>query len=354
MGTILPAEWTPQDAVMLTWPRQDGDFKDHFRAVEQSFLTIAAVIAQYEPVHINVQCDAENLRQRLLRNGIPAERLRIYEVASDDVWARDHGPISVFRDHQLVHLDFVFNGWGGKYPSRLDNELTRKLATLGAWNAPVQSLDFVLEGGAIDSDGQGTLLTTESCLLNSNRNPGLTRADVEERLWEYLGIERVLWVRSGDLAGDDTDGHIDTLARFCNPNLIAYQACDDPSDAHFRKLSVLSNELSRLRTSEGLPYELLALPLPAAIHSADGRRLPASYANFLILNNAVLMPVYGDAADELALKSLRHAFRDRRVIGINCRALIEQYGSLHCVTMQIPSKISGAVYVPPRSSSPRF
>ena len=339
---------------MLTWPRQDGDFKNHFCAIEQSFLAIAAAIAQYEPVHINVELDAGNLRHRLLRTGIPAERLRIYEVASDDVWARDHGPISVFRNHQLVHLDFIFNGWGGKYPSRLDNELTRKLAALGAWDAPVQSLDFVLEGGAIESDGQGTLLTTESCLLNPNRNPGLTRADIEERLREYLGIERVLWVRSGDLAGDDTDGHIDTLARFCNPSLIAYQTCDDTSDAHFGKLSALSGELSRLRTSEGLPYELLALPLPAAIHSADGRRLPASYANFLILNNAVLVPVYGDAADELALKSLRHAFRGRRVMGIDCRTLIEQYGSLHCVTMQIPSNISSAVHVPPRRSSPRF
>lgn len=354
MGTVLPAEWAPQDAVMLTWPRENGDFKNHSRAIEQSFLTIAAAIAQYEPVHINVERDAGKLRHQLLRSGIPAERLRIYEVASDDVWARDHGPISVFRDNQLVHLDFAFNGWGNKYPSRLDNEVTRKLAALGAWNAPVRSIDFVLEGGAIESDGQGTLLTTESCLLNPNRNPGLTRADIEKRLREYLGIERVLWVRSGDLAGDDTDGHIDTLARFCNPNLIAYQACHDTSDTHFRKLGALYRELSRLRTRQGSPYELLALPLPAAIYSADGRRLPASYANFLILNNAVLMPVYGDAADELALKSLSHAFRDRCVTGVNCRTLIEQYGSLHCVTMQIPSESSGSVHVPPSRSSPRF
>lgn len=336
MVTALPAEWELQDAVMLTWPREDGDFKQNSIAIERTFQTIAVAIAQYETVHINVERDATTLRHRLLRSGIPANRLRIYEVVSDDVWARDHGPISVFKDSQLVHLDFVFNGWGNKYPSRNDNELTRRLAAIGAWKSPVQSIDFVLEGGSIESDGQGTILTTESCLLNPNRNPGLTREDIEQRLRKYLGIERIVWLRSSGLVGDDTDGHIDTLARFCNPNLIAYQACDDSSDAHSDKLGALAGELSALRTKGGEPYELIALPLPSPIYNADGHRLPASYVNFLILNGAVLVPLYDDAADELALRRLRRVFRGRHIVGINCRSLIEQYGSLHCVTMQIP------------------
>lgn len=336
MATVLPAEWELQSAVMLTWPRRDGDFRQHFVSVENTFLAIAAAISRYETVHINVDGDAGKLRRRLLRAGIPANRLRLYEVASDDVWARDHGPISVFKNDRLVHLDFIFNGWGNKYPFQKDNQLTRNLAALGGWSAPVESVDFVLEGGSIESDGQGTFLTTESCLLNPNRNRSLNREDVEERLREHLGAERILWLQAGGLAGDDTDGHIDTLARFCSPNLIAYQACGDVSDMQFSELSVLADQLSALRTKDNMPYELLALPMAAPIYSTDGHRLPASYANFLILNNAVLAPVYDDPADQLALTRLRHAFRGRCVTGINCRALIEQYGSLHCVTMQIP------------------
>lgn len=337
MATVLPAEWEPQSAVMLTWPRQDGDFQQHFHAIEQTFLTIAAAVAENETVHINVSDDKDRLERRLLHAGLPASRLRIYEVASDDVWARDHGPISVFKDGQLVHLDFTFNGWGNKYPCQHDNQLTRKLATLGAWNAPVESIDLVLEGGSIESDGQGTFLTTESCLLNSNRNPGLNREDVERQLREHLGAKRILWLRSGSLAGDDTDGHIDTIARFCSTDLIAYQACANAEDSQFGGLGKLAEELSALRTMENLPYKLVALPMAAPIYSASGHRLPASYANFLVLNKAVLVPVYDDPADEIALTRLGHAFHGRQVMRINCRTLIEQYGSLHCVTMQIPN-----------------
>lgn len=333
----LPPEWAPQSAVMLTWPRAEGDFARHFAAVEQNFIDIAVAITRYEEVHINYGLDPAGLRSRLIQAGANSARLRVYRVASDDVWARDHGPITVIRNGRLVHLDFVFNGWGGKFSAEQDNQLTQRLAELGAWSAPVQTLDFVLEGGAIEVDGSGTLLTTQRCLLAPTRNPHLNREQIEAVLKREFGVERVLWLAHGDLLGDDTDGHVDTIARFCDAHTIAYQGCDDESDPHYTDLQAMAAELAAFRTRNGSPYDLVALPLPGAIYDEDGRRLPAGYANFLIMNGCVLVPVYGDANDEPALEKLREVFEDREVIGIDCRALIQQYGSLHCVTMQIPS-----------------
>lgn len=333
----LPAEWAAQSAVMLTWPRANGDFGAMFDAVECNFVAIAIAIARFEPVHVNVAQNADGLRRRLLAAGVPNARLRVFELPNDDVWARDHGPITVLRDGRPVHLDFTFNGWGGKFPATLDNALTSTLATMGAWSAPVETVDFVLEGGAIEADGLGTLMTTERCLLAPTRNPRLDRAGIESVLREKLGAERVLWLRHGDLIGDDTDGHIDTIARFCDARTIAYQSCGNRRDTHHADLAALAQELAALRTVEGAPYTLVPLPLPAPIHADDGHRLPAGYANFLIVNGAVLVPVYGDAHDEDALNRLRPCFPDREIIGLDCRALIQQYGSLHCVTMQIPA-----------------
>jgi agmatine/peptidylarginine deiminase len=272
-----------------------------------------------------------------VKAGVRGDRLRVLSVPADDVWARDHGPITVFRDRRPVHLDFAFNGWGGKFDAARDNAITHRLAALQAWNAPVETLDFVLEGGGIESDGAGTLLTTERCLLAPTRNPGLAKAQIEEKLKGWFGLTRVLWLSRGDLVGDDTDGHIDTLARFCDPGTIAYQACDDRQDAHYEELAAMAVELAALRDAYGKPYKLVPLPLPDPIHDTeDGRRLPAGYANFLIVNGAVLVPVYGDRHDAEALARLRPCFPGRELIGIDCRALIHQYGSLHCVTMQIP------------------
>jgi len=333
---FLPPEWAPQSAVMLTWPRADGDFARHFEAVEANFVAIAVAISRHQEVHINYGLDPAKLRDRLIQAGAHPARLRVYRVESDDVWARDHGPITVIRDGRLVHLDFTFNGWGNKFSAERDNALTRKLAGLGAWSAPVETVDFVLEGGGIEVDGCGALLTTERCLLAPTRNPQLTREGIEAVLKREFGIERVLWLKHGDLLGDDTDGHVDTIARFCDAHTIAYQGCSDPSDAHYEDLKGLAEELAALRTRDGSPYDLVELPLPAPIYDEDGQRLPAGYANFLIMNNVVLVPIYGDANDEPALSKLREVFEDRQVIGIDCRALILQYGGLHCVTMQIP------------------
>src|SRR5690349_3179094 len=336
MTTVLPAEWAPQDAVQLTWPRADGDFSRWFEAVERNFFAIALTIARYEPLIVATAGDADELRKRLQRIGVPARRLKVYSVPGNDVWARDHGPITVFRNKKAVHLDFTFNGWGGKFDATDDNQITRRLAEHDAWAAPVETIDFVLEGGAIDTDGAGTLLTTERCLLAPTRNPGRSKAQIEEQLKHWLGVVRVLWLKRGDLLGDDTDGHVDTIARFCDPATIAYQACDNRSDAHYEELSAMAAELAAFRDPWGKPYKLVPLPLPEALHDEDGRRLPAGYPNFLIVNGGVLVPSYGCATDAVALERLRPCFPNREVVGIDCRALIHQYGSLHCVTMQIP------------------
>ena len=337
-SVFLPPEWAHQSAVMLTWPRPDGDFARSFEAVEQNFFAIAVAIARYENLHVNVAHDAPGLAARLVAAGVPNPRLRVYAVPNDDVWARDHGPITVMRDGKRVHLDFTFNGWGNKFPAERDNALTGRLITAGAWDAPVESVDFVLEGGGIEVDGEGTLLTTERCLLAPSRNPHLDKAGIEQVLKDQLGVRRILWLKYGDLLGDDTDGHIDTIARYCDARTIAYQACDDRDDPHYEDLKAMAEELAALRTFDGQPYKLVPLPLPAAIYDPhDGRRLPAGYPNFLILNGAVLVPVYGDPRnDAIAVERLRPCFPDRQVLPIECRALIHQYGSLHCVTMQIP------------------
>lgn len=335
---LLPPEWAPQTAIQLTWPRPDGDFAHWFEAVEDNFVRLAVAISRYQTVLIGTEQDPQALRERLIAAGAEERHLRIYPVRSNDVWARDHGPITVLRDGQPLHLDFQFNGWGGKFDARLDNTLTRQLADQGALTAPVETIDFVLEGGGIDVDSQGSLLTTRRCLLAPTRNPQLSEAQIETLLKEKLGAKRILWLAHGDLLGDDTDGHVDTIARFCDDHTIAYQACEDHGDAHYQDLKALEAELQALRTPEGRPYTLVPLPLPRAIHDEDGRRLPAGYPNFLILNGAVLVPTYGDKVnDEEALRRLRPHFRDREVIGLDCRALINQYGSLHCVTMQIPA-----------------
>jgi agmatine/peptidylarginine deiminase len=336
VSTLLPAEWAAQAAVLLTWPREDGDFAKHFDAVEKNFIEIARAIARFEPVWINRGKKPEALRKRLLKAGIPEKRLKVFGIESDDVWARDHGPITVFRDGRRVHLDFSFNGWGGKFSAARDNLVNRRLAAQKALPAEVETVDFVLEGGGIDTDGARTLLTTERCLLAPTRNPGLDKAQIEKKLVEWFGLRRVLWLKRGDLLGDDTDGHIDTLARFCDVETIAFQACDDRGDAHYEELRAMAAELQAFAQTSGKPYKLVPLPLPGAIHDEDGRRLPAGYANFLIVNGAVLVPTYGDDNDAAALERLRPCFAGREIVSIDCRALIQQYGSLHCVTMQIP------------------
>lgn len=341
----LPAEWEPQDGVLLTWPHGGGDWASSLARVEAVFVRLAVEISAQERVLV-VCADTEHrqhVRARLADAGAQLGRIDLRIVPSNDTWARDHGPITVIEDGRPLLLDFRFNGWGGKYPADLDNRISGQLHAQGAFGAtPMHPVDLELEGGAIETDGAGTLLTTESCLVHGHRNPGLDRDALEGVLRRELGVTRILWLTHGLLAGDDTDGHIDTLARFCDPHTIAHVVCDDPQDPHYEPLRAMAAELAALRTAHGDPYRLVPLPLPAPIHAANGQRLPATHANFLIIDGAVLVPTYGDPADAVALQRLQGCFPGRRAIGIDCRALIEQYGSLHCVTMQLPRGVLAA------------
>jgi len=308
-------------------------------AVETTFAEIARQIAVRELALIAAM-NPDRVSETLHNNGVDRSKVRVYEVPSNDTWARDHGPVTVYEDSAPLLLDFVFNGWGGKFPAELDNVVTRRLHERGAYgNARLETVDFILEGGAIDSDGAGTVLTTSQCLLTPTRNVGLTRNQIDATLRNTLGLDRVLWLNHGYLAGDDTDSHVDTLARFCDASTIAYVSCADPDDEHYESLAAMERELTAFRTPDGAPYHLVALPLPSACYDDDGARLPATYANFAIVNGAVLAPVYEVPEDGDALALLAQCFPDREVVGVPCRTLISQHGSLHCVTMQIPEGV---------------
>lgn len=336
----LPAEWALQRAVMLTWPHQYSIWAPSLAAIDRTFVAMAKAVTEYQELLITSydKNHQQHITDLLQAAHVNLNHVSFFQVPSNDVWVRDHGPITVIQDHKAVHYDFSFNGWGGKYPSDKDNAVNQNLAKQNAFaDAAVESINFVLEGGSIDVDGEGTLLTTESCLLAKTRNPTLSREQIETQLKDLFGVERILWLKHGAMAGDDTDGHIDTLARFTDPETICHLACDDPNDQHYSDLQAMRAELAAFKTVTGKPYRLVPLPWPAAIFKENGQRLPNTYANFLIINHAVLVPTYRDPKDALALATIQQCFPDRKIIGIDCRDLINQYGSLHCVTMQIPA-----------------
>lgn len=339
MKRRLPAEWEPQDGVLLAWPHEETDWQPHLHIVEPVFVEIATVISRYERVVIATP-DRERVTELLAAGGAQMERVDLYPVDTNDTWARDFGPITVTEDGRPLLLDFGFNGWGLKFASCLDNCITRRLQEAGAFgDTPLATRGMVLEGGSIESDGAGTILTTAECLLNENRNPHLTEAEIEQTLREELGAEHVLWLRSGFLAGDDTDSHIDTLARLCPDDTILYVSCDKAKDMHFGAICAMEEELRNFRTREGKPYRLISLPWPEPRFDETGERLPATYANFLVINGAVLVPTYRDSRDAETLAAVGKAFPGRDIIGIDCLPLILQHGSLHCVTMQLPKGV---------------
>lgn len=333
MNRRLPAEWEPQSAVQFTFPHAETDWADILEEVLPCFIEAIEIISRYEKVL--VVCRDQNEVRPLLKNAVQ-DNLILVDIPSNDTWARDHGGITVFEDGKSLILDFVFTGWGLKFPAYLDNLITGRLQDEGIFKVPVRHGGLALEGGGIESDGQGTLLTTSECLLSPNRNPHLDQAATEAKLKELFGLQRVLWLHHGYLAGDDTDSHIDTLARFCSVDTIAYVQCKDAHDEHFDALQAMEKELQAFTTLEGKPYQLIPLPMTTACFAEDGHRLPATYANFLIINQAVLVPTYQVPEDKLALVQIKKAFPNHAVIGINCRALIEQHGSLHCISMQYP------------------
>lgn len=333
----FPAEWESQSAVLLAWPHEGTDWAERLGQVEATYVALVQAITRFQPAIVCVADATVHLRARaqLERAGVGAERVRFIEIEYDDTWLRDSGPITL-RDGKgaSLLLDFRFTGWGGKFEAGRDDALIGGLVQRGVFgDAKVESIDFALEGGGIETDGAGTLLTTWRCL--SERHPERTRAEIESVLLRALRQDRVLWLDHGYLEGDDTDAHIDTLARFAAPDAIVFQACDDPGDTHFAELQAMGAELAALRTRDGAPYRLFPLPWAQPVIDGD-RRLAASYANFLIVNGAVLMPAYGDDADARAAQVLARAFPGREIVQVPCRALIWQNGSLHCVTMQLP------------------
>lgn len=332
----LPAEWEPQSAILIAWPNTDTDWAARLGEVEETYIALVAAITRFQPVIICVADDDVEAYAdaRLRSNRIDMERVRFVSVPYDDTWLRDSGPITLVGDNAFRLLDFRFTGWGGKFEASDDDQLVERLHAAGELGkATRKNIGFALEGGAIDSDGEGSLLTTWKCL--SLRHPDSSREELSAKLAHWLKQSRVLWLEHGYLEGDDTDAHIDTLARFAPNNAIVFQACDDEADSHYAELKAMREEIAALRTLDGKPYTLF--PLPWARPILDGeRRLAASYANFLILNGAVLMPAYGDEADERAAAVLAEAFPGREIVQVPCRPLIWQNGSLHCITMQLP------------------
>ena len=364
----LPAEWEPQSGVQLTWPHVGTDWAPMLDEVTETYRQIASEIERREPLLI-VAPEGTNV-------GRP-----FFACPTDDTWARDHGFITLVNNNSSLLLDFQFNGWGRKFPAEQDNAINRHLYEVGLLQGKyVDYLDFVLEGGSIESDGQGTIFTTTGCLMAKNRNQPLTKNEIEERLKRYLYADRILWIDYGQLTGDDTDGHIDTLVRICPDDTLVYVGCDDPADEQYEELRLMEEQLRTFRTKDNRPYRLLRLPLPRPIYDDEqqpeqqeqceltrtlpsheklrvgasagmgdrmsgigqrqSQRLPATYANFLVVNGAVLCPTYDQPdLDSEALSIIGEAFPGRDIVGIDCRPLIRQHGSLHCCTMQFPADV---------------
>ena len=303
----MPAEWERQSAVQLTWPHEKTDWAPILPEITAVYDEMAQEIRKREPLIV------------------------VDDIPHNDTWARDHGFITVEEDGKLILLDFCFNGWGEKFEAELDNQINRHLYEQGIVKGIYENhLDFVLEGGSIESDGKGTVFTTTCCLMAPHRNQPLTQTEIEARLKKYLGAERIVWLNHGSLIGDDTDGHIDTLVRICPDDTILYTG----GDSDHPDLALMEEELKTLRTLDDKPYRLLRLPLPRPIYD-DDYRLPATYANYLVINGAVLVPTYCQPdLDAEAIRIIGEAYPDREIIGIDCCAVIKQHGSLHCCTMQ--------------------
>lgn len=332
----FPAEWEPQSAVLIAWPHADTDWAERLGEVEDTYVALVAALTRFEDVVIVVADDdlQTYAEARLRSNRVDMHRVRFVLAPYDDTWLRDSGPITLRHGNGFRLLDFRFTGWGGKFEANRDDQLVERLTDAGVFTKfERQPIDFALEGGAIDTDGAGTLLSTWQCL--AERHPGATREALSTRLADWLRQDRVLWLDHGFLEGDDTDAHVDTLARFAGEDAIVFQGCDDPADSHYAELQAMAAELAALRTRDGRPYRLFPLPWAQPILDG-GRRLAASYANFLIVNGAVLMPAYGDPADAVAAAVLEKAFPGREIVPVPCRPLIWQNGSLHCITMQLP------------------
>ena len=336
----FPAEWEPQEAILVAWPHAGTDWAERLAEVEETYIALVQAITRYQPAWICVaDDDLQTYAEARLRSArVDMSRVRFVPFDYDDTWLRDSGPITLREGDGFRVLDFRFTAWGGKFEAGRDDRLVEALDQQGLFGgAPRQRIDFALEGGGIETDGDGTLLTTWHCL--HERHPQASREDLDARLRQWLAQDRVLWLDHGYLEGDDTDAHIDTLARFAPGDAIVFQACDDPADSHHAELQAMAADIAALRTADGRPYRLFPLPWARPIVD-NGRRLAASYANYLIINGAVLIPAYGDRADDAAAAVLALAYPGRDIVQVPCRPLIWQNGSLHCITMQLPAGLA--------------
>ncbi len=333
----FPAEWQPQSAILIAWPHAGTDWAARLEEVEDTYIALLAAITRFQAVIVCVPDDDVQAyaRARLASARVDMHQVRFVEVAYDDTWLRDSGPITLRGIDGFQLLDFRFTGWGGKFEGGRDDRLVEALIGRGVFHAAThRRIDWALEGGAIESDGTGTLLTTWRCL--HLRHPAMSRDDIERKLRDAFCAQRILWLDHGYLEGDDTDAHIDTLARFAPDDAIVFQACDDPADPHHDELGRMREEIAGLRTAAGQPYRLHPLPWPRAIFDGE-RRLASSYANYLVVNGGVVIPAYGDAADDIAAQVIGEAHPQREVVKVDARALIWQNGSVHCLTMQMPA-----------------
>ncbi len=327
-------EWHRQDAILLAWPHPGTDWNYMLDQVTRTYFAMAEAIIPHE--HLLIVSPEPSEAARLLSH-LDQSRIHYFQIPTNDTWTRDYGPLSVSVNGAPVLLDFRFNAWGMKFAANHDNLVCRRLAQQNTFKTPLENhLNIVLEGGSIETDGNGTLMTTSQCLLAPNRNDTLSKQILEGCLINTLGCKKILWLENGHLMGDDTDGHIDTLARFAPGRTILYNKCYDSADCHFAPLMCMEKELSSFTDASGADYNLVPLPLPAPVFDNDGLRLPATYANFLIINDAVLVPTYRQPElDDEAISIIRRVFADREIIGIDCVPLIQQHGSLHCATMQL-------------------
>lgn len=340
----LLAEWTPCEGILMALPNEDTDWNYILpEAIEQYRRLVETMVE--EGIHVILLCKnretAESIFQNRFHSGIT-----FVEIAYNDTWTRDYGPITILKHGELRGLDFGFNGWGLKFAADKDNLVNRRLKEKSVFTKGIYRNEtaFILEGGSIETDGEGTVLTTTRCLCSPNRNGGLTKIEADKQLRNRLGAQHILFLDYGELEGDDTDSHIDTLARMAPDNIILFTGCRDVDDSQFESLLKMRAQLTMFRNAEGNPYNLVELPLPDAIYDEDGNRLPATYANYLVTENKIFMPTYNQREkDELAMNTVKIAFPEHKVIGIDCTTLIKQHGSLHCATMQLPKGLFNPV-----------
>lgn len=347
LNLTMPAEWEDQEAVLMAFPHENTDWGAYLDDARRQFARIIAELTWHGDKVILLAKNASRTRHFIsdwfhkeLGDGRGLDLLEIIEADYNDTWTRDYGPLSVVNNATgtPLALDFGFNAWGLKFPANLDNQVNANLCAGGIISPGfyMDCRDIILEGGSIESDGYGTLLTTSECLLSPNRNPTYSRPELEEVLKQRLGVNRVLWLDHGHIAGDDTDSHIDTLCRFAPYGVILYTAAGEPTEAGYEEREAMFRQLTTFRTAEGRPYHLVELPLPDPIYDEEGNQLAATYANFLVTPGNVYVPSYGQPRkDRLAAMTVQSVYHDRRIIPVDCRTLIRQGGSLHCSTMQL-------------------